>query len=69
MERCILGSSRYGAWINLKKSHHKVFIYQKLLFTLWCLNLIAARAAYIGFFVPIYNVYLITKDILHRVGM
>ena len=40
MERCILGSSRYGAWIDVEKKHHKVFIYQKLLFTLWCQTIV-----------------------------
>ena len=29
MERCILGSSRYGAWINLKKNHTTKFLYIK----------------------------------------
>lgn len=75
MERCILGSSRYGAWIDVKK-HHKVFIYQKLLFTLWCLNLIEARAAYIGFFlcpyitcISLQNIYCTVSGCRNTLGV
>lgn len=32
MERCILGSSRYGAWINLKKITPQVLIYKNYAF-------------------------------------
>ena len=70
MERCILGSSRYGAWIDVKKITPQSFYISKVIiyFVVSKLNSGTSRIHRL-FFVPIYNVYIITKYILHRVGM
>lgn len=69
MERYILGSSRDGAWINVKKTPQSFYISKIIIyFVVSKLNSGTSRIHRL-FFVPIYNVYIITKYILHRVGM